>query len=388
MAKRTPKVLFYAPSPPPYAGPEVATAALLDGWQGDRTQLIHVRANIRDDNARKGVLDLQGLWRMGRNYLHFLWVLCWQRPAVVYLLLSSGKVGFLRDTLLVASAKLFRRKVVAHYRGGNFHGFYASSSGAMQRVIRWCLRRTDRVIIQARCLAFMFDGLVPSDRIAVLYNGIDPNNVPCRPRNFAAPVTLLFMGHVAHSKGFYDLIQAYRQLHEFHPVKLLVAGTRIRDPDVVRGWLTGAHLDHYDVHHAEIEAAIDQFLANADQWQADYLGVVPSAEKYRVFDRADLLVLPSYTEGFSMTVLEAMTAGLAVVVTDVGAFPEVVQPGRNGWLLKAGDSDALHKVLHAVLNDPASTAAVAQQNRTDVEQNYTVPHVRQQLEEILLQSLR
>jgi glycosyltransferase involved in cell wall biosynthesis len=68
--------------------------------------------------------------------------------------------------------------------------------------------------------------------------------------------------------------------------------------------------------------------------------------------RADCLVLVSDHEGLPMAVLEAMAAGLPVVVTRVGALPEAVRDGREGFLIDVGDVEALAERL-VRLGDPA-----------------------------------
>jgi len=68
---------------------------------------------------------------------------------------------------------------------------------------------------------------------------------------------------------------------------------------------------------------------------------------------ADVFVLASRHEGLSIALLEAMTAGLPVVVTTVGAAPSVVTEGREGVLVPSGDPDALADAIVALLADPA-----------------------------------
>jgi glycosyltransferase involved in cell wall biosynthesis len=67
-----------------------------------------------------------------------------------------------------------------------------------------------------------------------------------------------------------------------------------------------------------------------------------------------MVVLPSHTEGFGLPALEAMTAGVPVVVTRAGALPEVV--GDAGFVVERDDAEAMTAAMHAVLTDAARTA--------------------------------
>lgn len=64
-----------------------------------------------------------------------------------------------------------------------------------------------------------------------------------------------------------------------------------------------------------------------------------------VLARADALVIPSRSENLPLVALEALAAGVPVVVTSVGGLPEVVRPGRNGWLVAPENPEALADTL-------------------------------------------
>lgn len=85
----------------------------------------------------------------------------------------------------------------------------------------------------------------------------------------------------------------------------------------------------------------------------------------------DLAVLPSYTEGMPVFVLEAMAAGLPVVATAVGGTPEVVRPGATGYLVPSGSPAALAQQILATLRDPAAARTMGQAGRQRVLERFT-----------------
>ena len=72
--------------------------------------------------------------------------------------------------------------------------------------------------------------------------------------------------------------------------------------------------------------------------------------------KADVLVFPSLFEGFGLVLLEAMAAGLAVVTTPNTAGPDLMEDGREGKIVPAGDTAQLGQALASMVRNPAGTA--------------------------------
>jgi glycosyltransferase involved in cell wall biosynthesis len=85
---------------------------------------------------------------------------------------------------------------------------------------------------------------------------------------------------------------------------------------------------------------------------------------------SDLFTLTSVSEAASLTLLEAMASGLAVVVTDVGGNPEIVREGVEGLLVPRGDAAATAAALLRLLDNPAGAAAMGRAGRLRVEERY------------------
>ena len=70
---------------------------------------------------------------------------------------------------------------------------------------------------------------------------------------------------------------------------------------------------------------------------------------------ARALVLPSFAEGLPMVIMEAMALRRPIISTFVAGIPELVHPGEHGWLVPAGDVDALTHAMQACLDAPVDT---------------------------------
>ena len=86
----------------------------------------------------------------------------------------------------------------------------------------------------------------------------------------------------------------------------------------------------------------------------DLMGSVPQVDLFAAFERADILVFPTLTDGFGMVVTEAFSRGLPVITTDRAGASDLVEHGRNGLIIPAADSVALAEALRWCLdNRPA-----------------------------------
>jgi len=132
--------------------------------------------------------------------------------------------------------------------------------------------------------------------------------------------TVLFVGIDWERKGGPLLIEAFRKVREKLPdARLIIAGA---SPDI-------------QIPNVEIA------------------GRVPLPQISNLLLRASVLALPSWREPQGINAIEALTHGIPVVASDVGAFPEVVSDGVTGRIVPAGDAPALASALIDLLSDPA-----------------------------------
>jgi glycosyltransferase involved in cell wall biosynthesis len=100
---------------------------------------------------------------------------------------------------------------------------------------------------------------------------------------------------------------------------------------------------------AEIEASIQRHKL---QDRVRITGWISAAEVREQILAARVLVLPSFAEGLPIVIMEAMALQRPVISTFVGGIPELVQPGEHGWLVPAGDVEALEHAIKACLDAP------------------------------------
>jgi glycosyltransferase involved in cell wall biosynthesis len=322
---------------------------------------------------------------LGRVWLSAVAALARYRPQIMYLYLAQNRTGFVRDAVLILTGRLFGARIVAHVRGGNFGNYYAHAPSAERRFIRVVLARLSRVILVAARFRPQFHGLVPESHVAVVYNGLDaPLRAALRARRSDRPgCRLLFMGHLSVAKGFGDLLRA------LHVV--------LAADDVVRFAAAGEWLEtERNIHYDEQGRPLPAGVALRDEWSAltarfgervTCLGRLDADAKIGALRDADIFVLPSYSEGFPMAALEAMAAGLPLVVTPVGALPEILDEPRHALFVRPGDVAGLADALLALVADPPRRAVMGAANRALVEQRFTFDAAQAGLRSVLQDSV-
>jgi glycosyltransferase involved in cell wall biosynthesis len=101
-----------------------------------------------------------------------------------------------------------------------------------------------------------------------------------------------------------------------------------------------------------------------------------------VFERAEVVVVPSFGEGFGLVALEAMERGRPVVASDVGGLPEIVDDGRTGVLVPSGDADALAEAIVSVAGDRARAALMGAAGRDRALEEFSQERCTDRIEAI------
>ena len=97
---------------------------------------------------------------------------------------------------------------------------------------------------------------------------------------------------------------------------------------------------------------------------------------------ADIYVMPSFSEGLPLALLEAMFAGKAIVASEVGGIPEVLAAGTEGLLTPAGNHHALCTALSLLIHDPERRAVLGKRAQTRARAHFSIERVTQSYERI------
>ncbi|NSW87070.1 MAG: glycosyltransferase family 4 protein [Syntrophobacteraceae bacterium] len=182
------------------------------------------------------------------------------------------------------------------------------------------------------------------------------NKAPHPRRNVPRVV---YIGWMIPAKGVFELVNASFRVARFLPFQLEIIGPC--DPKYLSS------------------------VSDAGNGLGDRLiirGELPHQEAMKSLSQADILVLPSYTEGFPNVVIEAMALGKPVIGTDVGAIPEMLSDigfGPCGIVVPPRDVNALENALRILLSDAELRKNMGESARAKFEECYDVKVVFEQL---------
>jgi len=229
--------------------------------------------------------------------------------------------------------------------GPDIPGFetrYQSIHFFLAHLIRRIWRAADTVVAKSAQEIEMIQAADPAVDCLLIPNGVDVSRFkPIHPAPDDGPLKLLCVGRLIERKGQRHLIEAVKRLTD--------AGLDI-ELDLVG---TG---DARSANEAQVAR-----LGLGDRVR--FSGYVTREKIAEHYAGAHVFVLPSYNEGMSVALLEAMASGLAVVVTPTGGTSELIEPEINGLVFDWGDVDALASHLRRLTQDRSVVRRMGQAAR-------------------------
>ncbi|MFH1005895.1 MAG: glycosyltransferase family 4 protein [Candidatus Latescibacterota bacterium] len=226
--------------------------------------------------------------------------------------------------------------ITAH--GSEIHS-YTKRSRLWKALTAWALCRADRTIAVSRSLKEEIVALgVDSSKVSVIHNGVDTQcfrpllEVEAGIGQEKRAKRILYLGRLLHTKGIGVLLEAMSLLLERGvSCELVLVGANAKQSEDRSFFSMAECLGRRDVVHFE--------------------ETVPHAEIPRWLATADVFVLPSFSEGFPLSVIEALACGKPVVSTRCGG-PEESVSEEVGILVPPGDSQALADAIGYILRHP------------------------------------
>ncbi|MFO8053396.1 MAG: glycosyltransferase [Candidatus Omnitrophota bacterium] len=163
---------------------------------------------------------------------------------------------------------------------------------------------------------------IPSSKIFILPLGVDLEQFKFKERSKEMQFNILFVGGVGQRKGIKYLLDAYEKI-KTNNTSLKIVGP--------------------------IVGSSNQLFKK--KYLFDYLGILKPVEVCSIMHQCHVLVLPSLFEGFGLVVLEAMATGIPVIASENSIGPDIIEEGKEGFILKPEDVEGLRKKLEFLKNN-------------------------------------
>jgi glycosyltransferase involved in cell wall biosynthesis len=193
-------------------------------------------------------------------------------------------------------------------------------------------------------------------RTQTVYNGVDPSVFPSKPDrtkvreelNIVPGPVLVTIARLTEAKGHRYLLEALPGLIQAWPQLccVCVGEGELRD----------------QLHRLAIELNVER--------SCRFVGT--REDIVDILAAADVVVLPSLSEGFPFVLLEALAMGRPVVASRVNGVPELIEDHKTGLLVPSRDSQALARAIREMLNDPTAASKMGAKGRTVVRERFTV----------------
>jgi glycosyltransferase involved in cell wall biosynthesis len=271
----------------------------------------------------------------------------------------------------VLAARKLRLPSIITMHGGDVYvnpeqGYDFPTRWYIRPVLRWTLRHAGALTaITEDCRQHALRAGAPAEKIRLVFNGTDLRRFsPGENGNLSdprfGPNMIFACRQLFPRKGIRFLLEAAAQLKpRFPDLKIVLAGDGFERPELVR-------------LAAELGIARD----------VTFLGWVANVDLPQYYRAAAVSVIPSLEEGFGIPAAEAMGCEVAVVASDAGGLPEVVEDGVTGLVVPRGNSTALAQAIGSLLADPQRRRAMGQAGRARALRLFDWDRSAEQFEEL------
>jgi glycosyltransferase involved in cell wall biosynthesis len=353
------RIALVGPLPPPAGGMANQTlqlAALLRG-EGIEVETVQVNAPYRPAWAGR-LKGARALFRLV-PYLWRLWSAA-GRVELFHIMANSGWSWHLFAAPAIVVARLRGCAVVVNYRGGEAQGFLRRSGF----VIGLTLRRAHALIVPSAYLEAVFGeaGFAP----VVVPNIIDlarfRRDGAAGPFNQDGPRLLV----ARNLEPIYDnatALRCFAQVQAVHPrARLTIAGS------------------------GPLLAQLEELARELGLKAVTFTGRVDNAGMAELYRQADIMLNPSLVDNTPNSVIEALASGVAVVSTNVGGVPYLVEDGRTALLVAPASPHEMADAVLRLVADPALAASLREAGLRQVQQ-FCWPSVRPALQQVYRSAL-
>lgn len=350
------RVLFIAPLPLPYGG--IANWMLLmkrymeKNLRNELVGVINISPGKRDLDGRNlfDRIIKQGfqMFKINRKLKEIIQN---KKPEVIHMT-TSGQLALIRDIFLLRTIKKNRIKSIYHIRFGRIPEIYKKNT-----IEYWLLKKAielaDRVIV----IDNKTYETLKQPKVIKIANPFENNKVDIIEKKVKLTKTIVFLGWCVKKKGIEELLNAWNEINN-----------KYSDWNLK---LIGPIKPKYK------EELSEKFSFKQVIW----LGEKSNEESLKILNEASIFILPSHTEGFPNSILEAMALGKPIIATNVGAIEEMLDENA-GVIVAPQNKDEIRLALEKLIKDEHLRKELGKNAKRRLLENYTIDIIMKKYKEV------
>jgi glycosyltransferase involved in cell wall biosynthesis len=290
------------------------------------------------------------------KFIHYL--IMNYRIEICHFNVPQEDYAIIREGVLVIIAKLMRKKIIVHLRGGKYN---------KNEIEKYFIKKFFNVVLllsnKIICLS------VIEKTYIIQYYGIESLKIVALPnavkvsddilkKDYSGTLKILFLGRIEKDKGLNEIIAVLKNLNSRIDYQFLLCGTGTYEKFVTE----------------ELNKSVPDKFINC--------GIVSGDKKANILGEAHIYLLPSYYEGLPNALLEAMAYGAVPICTPAGSVSSVIRDKKNGFLVPMYSADAIQEIIIDLNEDRRKLEAISEIGYRDIKRKYPLSNYILSLNEI------
>ncbi len=317
-------------------------------------EFVHFQAG-RQDGEKIGI---SWVFKQIVAFPRFFQTIRREKIDIVHINTALNPLSILRDFSLVLATRFTKRPILLHVHGGKFLS-QEFENRILSRIAESMLRKSNEVLVlsdlEKQTIKKRWHGL----NVGVLENAVEIVDIPNRVKNVDEK-TIIFLGRFHESKGLNEIIETTQNMVDkgfSFCFKCFGAGD-------LREFFVG-----------------EMTMILGENFR--YGGIISGSEKMKELASSDIFLLPSrYGEGLPMAMLEAMSVGCVVVVSEMASIGAVIRDGENGFLIEPRNVSQLVEKLTILLEDKADLKKIGENAIATVQEKFGLENYLKKLRKI------
>lgn len=360
--KKRDKHLFILRFPPPFGGGEIVSKELFNELR-DKGYLFLIITYKNHSKSKQNSENLSAFFR-GIKYIFLSCsVLLFKHPRSVYLGIPKTFGAFSRTAIVILWSRLLNIKVFGEIHGMSFP--FINTSNIKKKFLIFILNKTISIRVLSSSIKEYLTKIGYNGSIYVINNGITrPNGINLINQNILKEgFNILYLGAISEKKGFMRVLKIFAEL----PLNIR---SKIK-LNVIGEWV--------DKHEKKVCFSFIDKNNLIDK--INFHGKKVDEGKWNLIRENQIMIHLTEFDGQPLTIIETMSLGIPTIATKVGGIPEMIENGKNGFLVDS-DSEVI-KILNDILINKIDLSVISKNAVKKYFSNFTPQSMAVSIEKMI-----